>query len=218
MQPQQIIDKIANVQQRNRMNKVYTEEYYLLDYNKEEEKLILNISGSTKNVYTVTLDKKEKTMWCNCPDMKSHAARYGVWCKHCCFTLLKIGRCFEVDYFMNAKHITEACFTQINERLDAVSGSDVISEELSNAFKRLNTTDKCSKFDRKEREIGEEDECPICYDYLSCGEIKSCPDCKQYVHLLCIQKWLETKNTCVLCRSTEWKQFLKGKNSEYIQL
>ena len=84
-----------------------------------------------------------------------------------------------------------------------------------------------SKFDMSEKTISDEDECPICYDYLNSGEIKSCPDCKNFVHLQCIKKWLEMRNlTCVLCRSKCWSTFLTENkassknttNSKYIKL
>ncbi len=88
---------------------------------------------------------------------------------------------------------------------------------------------KCTKFDKSQRELEEDAECPICFDYLNEGEIKSCPDCHNYVHFACIEKWLQTKETCVLCRSSVWKTFKKDhinsvsnreekKKNNYLQL
>lgn len=221
-----LIRTIGRPQQETRLRKVYTEEYYLLDYTIEEEekKAVLKISGSTKNVYTVSIDSNEGKLWCDCPDMKSHAARHGVWCKHCCFTLLKVGKWYTPSTFIE-KNVSEECFHQILERLHTVSGSEIVNTQLTNAFKSMqsssSSSEKISIFDAKVREIGEEDECPICYDLLSSGEVKSCPECHQYVHSACIQKWLETRDTCVLCRSKEWKRFKKeesGSGSQYIKL
>lgn len=226
LQVEELISTIGRPQQETRIRKVYTEEYYLLDYTiqEEEEKAVLKIAGSTKNVYTVSIELNEGKLWCDCPDMKSHASRHGVWCKHCCFTLLKVGKWLDATTFIE-KHISQECFAQITNRLNVVSGSEIMSEQLTTIFKQLQTsgtvTEKHSIFDCKVREIGEEDECPICYDYLSSGEVKSCPECHQYVHLACIQRWLETRDTCVLCRSKEWKRFRKEDHKstgEYIKL
>jgi len=217
------IETITNPQQKTRIQKVYTEEYYLLDTMWQEDQTVLKIAGSTKNVYTVTISPNK--FWCDCPDMKSHAARHGVWCKHCCFVLLKVGKWFVPETFQT-KTLSEECMQQISDRLHTVSGCEFISEELSHTFKQIHlsssSTQGTTKFDVKERELTEEDECPICYDVLVQGEVKSCPECKQYIHYACMLKWLETKQTCVLCRSPEWKQFKqeerKKEGSQYIKL
>ena len=52
--------------------------------------LVFKICGSTKNIYTVEL--KNHTITCDCPDYVSGCAKYQVICKHCCFVLFKVLR------------------------------------------------------------------------------------------------------------------------------
>ena len=86
-----------NFEQKKRFDKVFNEEFYLLNYENNK----FNISGSTKNVYTVdfftctdqnNINTKYGSFYCNCPDMKSHARKNNVYCKHICFIYKKIGK------------------------------------------------------------------------------------------------------------------------------
>jgi len=252
------------IHQSTRINKVYEEEYYVLDQNIDETKINIFISGSSKSVYTISINKLESEsgsgkIWCNCPDNKSHAARHNCICKHCCFVLLKIGRIYDIDCIKN-KRLSTSQQNQVVTRLskvlnrnnsvevnEEVDEEELINKELQLKYLSLTSSTKedtkgeekkeeekkcCTKFDKNDKEIEEDEECPICFDYLKEGEVKSCPDCKNFVHYACIQKWLTTKDTCVLCRSTVWKTFLKehfidkkevqkkskAKNSDYLQL
>ena len=72
------------IQQLIRIDKIQHEHIYLLTKNKETNKHVFEICGSTKNVYKVQLYKKSKMIYCNCPDSKSYANNYGVVCKHIC--------------------------------------------------------------------------------------------------------------------------------------
>lgn len=219
----ELLSKVHNIQQRKRIEKVYNEEYYVLDteYKQDTENLLkIKISGSKQNVYTITLDKYNNTIDCDCPDMESFSKRFGCICKHCCFTILKIGRLFNID-LINTKFISEYDFHTILNRLKQTnsisSDSEIVNLNLKMKYLDLKNnnnnnnkqTQNKTKFDVSEKEILEDDECPICYDYLKIGEVKSCLDCKNFVHLQCIKKWLEMRNTtCVLCRSKCWSTFL----------
>jgi hypothetical protein len=91
---------------------------------------------------------------------------------------------------------------------------------FSKSNKVLEPTDEC--FSTRHRQT---DVCPICYEILidedACLTTKkhllSCPDCKNYVHQQCIEKWIEYNTTCVYCRSSVWFQF-KNKSSDYMKL
>lgn len=238
-----LLSDITNIQQVKRVEKVYNEEYYVLDieYKEENENILkIKISGSKQNVYTITLDKYNNTITCDCPDMESFSQKFNCMCKHCCFTLLKIGKLFN-EYTFNTKFISEYDFHTILNRLKKMntinSSDDLEIVNLNLKMKYLNMKTSANfvssnepsktKFDMSEKTITDEDECPICYDYLNSGEVKSCPDCKNFVHLQCIKKWLEMRNfTCVLCRSKCWSTFLNenkassknNTNSKYIKL
>lgn len=257
----QQIQNIVNLsdQQLKRIEKVYNEEYYVLDHSEEENKINICISGSTKSVYTISIMKNTGKIWCDCPDSKSHAARHNCICKHCCFTIIKIGK-----LYLNSEIWTTKCITSsqdletILKRLNRTNTTsqnennidDDIDKLVNNDLKKLYISKKSgvsstleeapaeekkkviTKFDKNDsKELTEEDECPICYDILLNTDVKSCPTCHNYIHTQCIQKWLSTKSTCVLCRSTEWSSYFKEhhqqskiekskseKNSNYLQL
>ncbi len=248
-------------QQQTRILKVYNEEYYVLDHNITDDKINIHISGSSKSVYTISITKNTGKIWCDCPDSKSHAARHNCICKHCCFVMLKIGKIY-TGCIYTSKNCTLLDQEQIVSRLLKVTSSirevgleeeDTSLVNISLKMKYLSLKDgknnkeevlkkpkvpleekKKTKFDKSEKELTEDDECPICFDVLLNTDIKSCPTCHNHIHTQCIKKWLTTKISCVLCRSDIWKSFFidhnettnnnsknktkKEKNSDYIQL
>ncbi len=198
--------------QLRRINKVYSEEYYLLDHSINDTKVECFISGSTKNVYSVHITRENGKLWCDCPDMKNYSNKYNIICKHCCFVILKIAKLFNTECIQN-KQLSEDNINVLINRLQSVSTLDCIDTQLSSIYNKLkleSTSDNLvsTKFDIKYKEIIEEDDCPICYDPLINTDVKSCPECHNFIHTNCIKKWLESKQTCVLCRSPEWKHFL----------
>jgi hypothetical protein len=247
-------------QQAKRVEKVFNEEYYVLDHSEEPNKINIDISGSTKSVYSISIMKDTGKIWCNCPDSKSHAARHDCMCKHCCFTIIKIGKlhlnvdvwqtkCIKerehIQFILNRLNRTKNILSNENNIEENEIESDLtelVSKELNNLYisKKNHTSSTevvpepvkhITKFDKNDsKELTEEDECPICYDYLLNTDVKSCPTCHNYIHTACIQKWLTTKTTCVLCRSTAWSTYFKDhhqnnnsgckkeKNSDYLQL
>ena len=214
-------NEINNYQQVKRIEKVYNEEYYVLDNELESEKIKIFISGSTQNVYEISINVENGSLWCNCPDMKSFSKRFDCICKHCCFVILKIGKIFDSNVIKNKK-LEENHIEMITDRLQ--SQIELKNVELSLKFMSMKEPQPLYKnhykFDSTDKPINEEDECPICYDYLNVGEVKCCLDCKNYIHTNCMNKWLETKKTCVLCRSTCWSQLNNENKSEskYISL
>lgn len=102
-------------QQMNRYDRSMKQPLYLLDKFYESTKgtidepekitydydyLVFKICGSTKNIYTVEL--KNHTITCDCPDYVSGCAKYQVICKHCCFVLFKVLRLLD-DIFQCLK-------------------------------------------------------------------------------------------------------------------
>lgn len=60
----------------------------------DARQLVFDISGSTGNVYQVTLERNGDRVdtHCTCPDADNYAARYAVACKHCCFVICRVLR------------------------------------------------------------------------------------------------------------------------------
>ena len=71
-----------NIQQLKRISKLDYELFYLLKVEKEDNTFILSISGSTKNIYKVTIFGNSRTIKCDCPDSKSWDKDYNCYCKH----------------------------------------------------------------------------------------------------------------------------------------
>ena len=280
-QPQIPFLNALSLHQQIRINKVYSENYYVLDHSITEEKISIKISGSTKSVYTLsvlTSDRNNGKIWCDCPDNKSHAAKQNCLCKHCCFMILKIGKWTDDEsaivnkyLSLNQQEVLKTRLNRINRRTISsdvdnlnpnelslyeeqhlvdnqlrakflqvnLSSSRVLNEESLALQQEVKQEEKQEvekpkdQFSICHKSISEEDECPICYDSLLQGEVKSCPSCYNSIHADCIRKWLETRSTCVLCRSDVWRLFekpeqdistlgtkreRKQKSSEYLQL
>jgi predicted nucleic acid-binding Zn finger protein len=87
-----------NSEQIKRVTKLNNEDFFLLNFT--DNKFL--ISGSTKNVYTVEWFRnynksKYGSFFCNCPDMKSHAKKKNVYCKHICFVYNKIAKLNRIE-------------------------------------------------------------------------------------------------------------------------
>jgi Ring finger domain len=235
-QTQSILQYLSS-QQTKRLLKVYSEEYYILDFDiSQHTKINISISGSTKSVYTITINLQTNKISCNCPDSISHASKHNCICKHCCFTILKIGKLYDPN-IINNKTLSNDNITYIISRLQHFSSiEELVNTDLQTKYKNIklnnsstpqHTEEKKTIFDSTTNKVfTDDDECPICYDLLSNGDVKSCPTCHNYIHTSCITKWLQNKSTCVLCRSDIWKTYFKdhstttntNKNSNYIQL
>jgi hypothetical protein len=225
-----------NQQQIKRYNKISEDPLYLIDFkiNTETDKLEFHISGSTKNIYTVKLSTEHTD--CDCPDNRSWAKKFKVVCKHTCFVLFKVIKIFNetnynvltynkqnTNYFNTHKLSTEE-YNYIKHFLESKKvSSDVINQSLVDKFLKLSTCNNDPKelFKHSKRTLEPEDDCPICYDSLGndLALLLSCPDCQNYVHTKCVEKWLQYNKTCVYCRSETWNNIDKDtKSSKYINL
>lgn len=175
--------------QRMRIRKGQQEPIFLLDDALEEHKL--SIAGTTKNVYTVTLDP---VLNCNCPDKQT---RIGTLCKHICFVLEKIGKFNDSAVYRNHR-LSE---TQINELKFIISKKQfcerqIIDNLLVSKFKKLDTEDIIEE----EKPCPVDTECAICFDLIT-EKYTACKTCNNIVHDACMARWLQNKKTCVYCRS-----------------
>ena len=203
--------------QRTRFEKgTRTDPLYLLDisYNVEVKEMVWSICGSTRNIYTVSL--KNRKLWCNCPDMKSHCMAQGLVCKHVVFALWKVGKYRTWSYF-DTRTIDDTGYefllNSALERDALFSDRTIVDADLVGQFERLalnrgsnggaNINPTASIVDDPEgRPIDETDECPICYDVLlNKTTLDFCRTCSNSVHKECLKKWFQFNNTCVYCRS-----------------
>lgn len=220
---------IISDQQSNRLAKLSHEQFYLLESYAPTEPSdsakkihIFKVSGSTRSVYTQCIYKGGK-MFCDCPDMKSHAKKHGVVCKHICFIIRRVLK-YRIDaFFLNdCQFQREEIDTIIDDFLTGETGKneDVMDDELVRLYQALKTgKDQFALV----KELTEEDECPICYlpfDVKDTTGVCACPTCHNAIHKECVNKWLQhsAMKTCVYCRSPVWSTFGHGSGSRYLQL
>ncbi len=202
-------------QQEKRYQKLFTEEFYLLDKNKLDNKLVFSICGSTKNVYTTTIylaaDKAD--MFCTCPDKKSHAKRNACLCKHELFTLIRVlgvkndDGMFTSDQMPVLEGTTLQLVLDNFERLNMNNAHlrALINKNLSEKFKNSTTIpQEPDQLDTLIKEkVSEHDAmCGICFDpFDNVENVKICTDCHNIMHTKCFEKWVEMGNKlCVYCR------------------
>ena len=211
-------------QQLVRLNKINFEEFYLLEKNHNNNKLIFKICGSTKNVYETKIYFKSRMIFCNCPDSKSWAKRHGVICKHCCFVLFKVLKISinREDYFKKL-FFNETDIEEIKSKYEKINlnnlDQDFLKKEYLDKFKNINNKDS----DNDNIVLKDKEEyCVICYDNfdyskeLSKKEIYQCDICKKILHLKCISKWCKMgHHNCPYCRSNV---SLNNGNGDYLRL
>ena len=208
--------------QYKRFEKIFNEQFYVLEILDEK----LKISGSTQNVYSISIDKNLFTLNCDCPDMKSHCTNKKCFCKHIIFVIVRVLKYFDTDIYQNLT-FNETKFLPFLEKLKSSYIEDLSLTNLSlnekyklkiNRVPNEIITDKFSAYSFEEGY-----ECAICYDVLDIKEnLLGCPTCKQSFHKNCFYKWLNSSinKNCVYCRSDVWKEYLKKniKSNDYINL
>lgn len=212
--------------QRRRYEKIFYEKFYLLEKKTIDKNIQFFISGSTANVYTITIDLEDKYIFCNCPDMKNEKMyERGYICKHCCFILLRVLKCIDIcntllfTYF----ELSEDEIKNIEKKIrnfNISTSDDFVNIDLLDKYRNLSLKDENSKNSRNSGNNTEidnyipNDTCIICFEefnILKKGDkkndnITNCPKCRNITHKKCIEKWINMgKNTCVYCRANVWK-------------
>lgn len=208
-----------NYKQRSRIEKLKCERFYLLNINVlEGDTISLDVSGSSRNIYQIEL--KDRKIQCNCPDQKGWAKQYNCICKHSCFIIQKVCRDIITDEseFWTNLEFNEQEYQVITDILKEKSRNfeilddETVDKELVEKFNQINISE--SKYET-EKTFNEGDVCPICYDDGD-TDLLECPDCKNIFHKECMERWLQTQNTCVYCRSTVWNSY--SEKGEYLNL
>jgi hypothetical protein len=196
-------------EQKKRINKLDTDEFYLLEYTggdldathlnlqrqaMPKHSLTFKISGSTKNIYNLEINKLG-FISCDCLDIKTHCRKNNCYCKHICFLLLRVLKIFDLSHWHSLR-LTDDNIKLVIEKLKISIDLKLIKklESLSFEFKK---------------ELCKDDECSICYDTLN-NNLIQCPDCSHGFHKKCMDKWLLINKNCVYCRSNIWTKYNKN--------
>jgi len=213
---------------------------FILDFIDKDDSYEFKITGSTLNVYNISISKKYKNIKCNCPDSTSWAKYSNCVCKHCCFLLIKVLKLTEENllYFFNNLNFSLEEFNKLVENLNKLSLNSIILEakdediddidsppqnpqyidkQLIDKFKELKSINPKKIFEIKEINLETKD-CPICYEKLE-DKLLKCPDCRQVLHKVCMELWLKSGNhNCPYCRSESWKNYTNNSLNSYINL
>jgi hypothetical protein len=203
--------QLLSSEQKTRIDKCNYESIYLLESIINNNDITLKLSGSTLNIYTISI--YNSIISCDCPDFKKCKLK-NIYCKHICFVICFIGKIYNYETF-NRNILNKEELETIHSRLldNCSNDPDIIWEYIINKYNTIKNTE--NKFIIKELPIIES-ECSICFDNINNNDkLVKCPECKNVFHCECMQKWLKINKTCVLCRNDIWKQF---KNNEYLNI
>lgn len=222
-----------NNNQFRRYQKIFFEEFYLLDWQNNLDDYNFALSGSTNNIYTIKICKKNKCIECSCIDFKENCKN--IICKHCCFILFFVLKLFYKfkPHFNQIKLNRPNGYNMINTSLffENYILSNIEMLLISKYFKLINTqksyinTNYINKykyiillenqkrvlyrqFTNKIIPIDKEITCGICFLKInSIDKYLSCPDCDKFIHKKCMLEWLKKKENCIYCRSEIWKDY-----------
>ncbi|VVU95014.1 hypothetical protein CPAV1605_739 [seawater metagenome] len=79
-----------DIEQYSRYKKLNYEIFYLLDWREREEEFWFAISGSSFNIYNITISKIKNNIICTCRDFIDNCIDNKLICKHCCFILFTV--------------------------------------------------------------------------------------------------------------------------------
>lgn len=208
-------------QQLIRLEKLNSDDFYLLDKIEEDNKFHFDICGSTKNIYKVRIYFKSKMIYCNCPDAKSWAKKYGVICKHSCFVLFKVLKLnINKDEYLRTLIFNDQQMDYLKDSFKKInmtnSNEDFINSEYSEKFKNLEKNNNKNN-DINPRE-SDENFCAICYEdfenIIDKESNRQCKVCMKILHKKCLNKWLSMGNhNCPYCRS-----IINNENNKYTNL
>lgn len=210
-------------EQEKRYKKIYTDKFFLLDITEHGDDYEFAISGSTANVYKMTLHANSHTMSCDCPDASSHAKRHNVLCKHCCFILIRVLKMdvgtFEQDIFAHsALRFSPEVFWEVHGNVKRLVTTgryarDIVDPTLTKKFKDLQQGINQDVY-KLQKALDDDDECVICFENLAAANrnyMVECPNCHNAIHTFCMTKWLASGyTTCVYCRSDIWAHYGKS--------
>ncbi|KAH6887307.1 hypothetical protein BKA70DRAFT_1409685 [Coprinopsis sp. MPI-PUGE-AT-0042] len=160
------------------------------------------VSGSTGNVYTVTIDKLPR---CSCPDSQK-----GNHCKHILFVFTKVLQVSRDSGLWYQKALLSNELSSIFTNAPLAPNAPTNPRMQAEYNKAVGKTAGPSTSSQPKRMPDQGDDCPICYDSMhGAGEASLvwCEGCGNAVHRGCFTQWSNTARsngnavTCVWCRS-----------------
>jgi hypothetical protein len=93
--------------QNKRYIKSKKESYEILDILNLEEEYIFYILSKTLNIYSVSINKENNEINCDCPDSKDFCLKYDCICKHSCYILFNVLKVYKIiNNIKNIKYIS----------------------------------------------------------------------------------------------------------------
>lgn len=208
----------------------------------DENMITMHISGSTQNIYTVTINLQHANIFCNCPDHKTR--HNSLVCKHCCFVLYRVLRIFTstAEHFFVKLTFTPdemgkilLAYTDLNATLDtsaaatldtagtSTSTTTIVNKALTEKYRAMTATSTNASAPPKPKPRHEAgDECGVCFlEVENTDKSMACPKCLKLAHAECLEVWIANKNVlCIYCRQDVWRNARKpaSSSSEYKNL
>ena len=219
-----------DIQQHNRFQKLFIDEFFLLDISVNKNDYLFKIAGSTNNVYTVRINKNytNNFVYCDCPDSGKWCKMYNVICKHILFIIFRVIKLFKMEnnlsritvcengkYFLEKKSINKDQLEIISVFCHLFNFKEPSDSFNINLHKRYNELSK-KKDIEKPINYSHEDICTICFNGFSDEDIIKCTKCVGIYHKECIKKWTKFNNSCPYCRAPDF--FETNMDSKYIKL
>lgn len=201
-----------DIQQHNRFQKLYIDDFYLLDIENNSTYVVFKIVGSTNNVYSVKIYKKynDNIISCDCPDMKKWCRMYNVLCKHILFIVFKVLKLFKIKNSLSHITVCDKGMSFLEKKTlntDYIEVIEVFTEmfnftessENFNVYLRQKYSELSNKQVVSNLVVDSSATCLICFDDLKNNTIK-CSQCVGTFHKECVIKWTKYNNTCPYCR------------------
>lgn len=132
------------------------------------------VSGSTANIYTITMNieyrKMNHLLNCDCPDATSHAKEAGVKCKHCCFIWFKVLK--QELLALGKREITQSQLINLRTVCQNLTiANSLTNRKLQEKYLKIisatEPTDENKEKFKVTRTIDKDQGCPICFEDLS---------------------------------------------------
>jgi len=162
---------LISKKQKERINKSHYQCLYLLEKNLTDKSIEIKLTGSTLNIYTITINDLNIT--CDCPDIYE-CNKYNLYCKHICFVICMIGKIYSKDIFMNKKLKEEDKYIIISKLFNIFDDPTIVCHMLLEKYNtlklKINTTNNIDQARNKD------EECSICYNKLG-ADLYTCNIC-----------------------------------------
>ncbi|KAI8073898.1 hypothetical protein BC940DRAFT_76521 [Gongronella butleri] len=183
-----------------RIRRAINQRLFVLGHHKKNANTdVFKVSGSTGNVYDVTIGPK---LSCSCVDYRFRR----VHCKHLLMVMLKVCHISPESNMYSSLTVKPADLAAI-DHLHASNLESRVPEELQTAVDKYlrGEIDEMPSAPRRPLDDGE---CPVCYESFDPATYEamtvSCRVCGNNIHTECFRLWESSTGgnaTCVFCRA-----------------